>query len=196
MAAGLDEAVIVLYSVVKSLATSVSPRVDPNHFTRRSMSQQPSSKSADAMVAKLSLFLEADLKTRPDAFSIQNEPLQADEIASHDGLLSLFLFKAAESCQEAMKKKLPLAFESDSSALIDVVPITESNELNLFSLWTHFVHYSVEEEIRRIKKEKKLLNGLIPLDDLYRQWHQAVSQQKYVIRPSARPAPGGAGKSA
>lgn len=146
------------------------------------------------MVARLSTFLEADLKNRAEGFSIQNEPLQADEIASHDGLLSLFLFKASESCQDAMKKKLPLAFESDTSALIDVVPVTEQGELNLFSLWTHFLHYSVEEEIRRIKREKKLFNGLIPLDDLYRQWHQAVSQQKYIIKPAARPAPGGSGQ--
>lgn len=148
------------------------------------------------MVARLSSLLEADLKTRADSFCIQNEPLQPDEVASHDGLLSLFLFKAAESCQEAMKKKLPLAFESDASALIDVVPVTEQGELNLFSLWAHFLHYSVEEEVRRIKKEKKLLNGLIPLDDLYKQWHQAVSQQKYIIKPSARPFPGGSGNGA
>jgi hypothetical protein len=153
------------------------------------MSQDSPVKSSDAMVARLSAFLEADLKSRSDGFSIQNEPLQPDEIASHDGLLSLFLFKAAESCNEAMKKRLPLAFQSDTSALIDVVPVTELGEFNLFSLWTHFLHYSVEEEVRRIKREKKLLNGLIPLDDLYQQWHQAVTLQKYIIKPSVRPTP-------
>lgn len=154
------------------------------------MSQEAPAKSSDAMVRKLSEFLENDLKDRADGFSIQNEPLQPDEIASHDGLLPLFLFRAAENCNEAMKKRLPLFFESDTSALIDVIPLTDVSDLNLLSLWTHFLHYSVEEEIRRIKREKKLINGLVPLDDLYRQWHQAVSQQKYTIRPTTRPQPG------
>lgn len=139
------------------------------------------------MVNKLSEFLEADLRSRNEGFCIQNEPLQPDEIASHDGLLALFMFKASANYEETMKKKLPLYFESDNSALIDVVPMTESSEFNLFSLWTHLMHFTVEEEIRRIKREKKMQNGLIPLDDIYRQWHQAVSQQKYVIKPSTRP---------
>ena len=153
------------------------------------MSQEATPKSSDAMIRKLSEFLEEDLKTRSDGFCIQNEPLQPDEIASHDGLLSLFLFKASVTCDEAMKKRLPLSFESDNSALIDVVPLTEASDLNLLSLWTHFLHYSVEEEVRRLKRQKKLLNGLVPLDDLYREWHQAVSQQKYIIKPSSRPQP-------
>ena len=144
------------------------------------------SKSSDPMIAKLSEFLAADLKTRSEGFCIQNEPLESDEIASHDGLLSLFLFKASANCEEAMKKPLPLSFESDNSALIDVIPLTEISELNLFSLWTHFLHFSVEEEIRRLKREKRLINGLVPLDDMYRQWHQAVSQQKYIIKAGSR----------
>lgn len=146
--------------------------------------------SSDPMVRKLSEFLEAELKQRSDNFCIQKEPLQSDEIASHDGLLSLFLFSAAESCEEAMKKRLPLFFETDTSAMIDVVPRIDASELNLFSLWTHLLHYSVEEEVRRIKKEKKLLDGLVPLDELYRRWHQAVSQQKYSIKPASRPQMG------
>jgi hypothetical protein len=139
------------------------------------------------MIARLSEFLENDLKTRGEGFCIQNEPLQPDEIASHDGLLSLFLYKASECCEDAMKKKLPLYFERDNAALIDVIPFTEMSEFNLFSLWVHYLHYSVEEEIRRMKREKKLINGLVPLDDMYRNWHQAVSQQKYAIKTSSRP---------
>jgi len=144
-------------------------------------------KSSDPMIARLSEFLENDLKTRGEGFCIQNEPLQPDEIASHDGLLSLFLYKASECCEDAMKKKLPLYFERDNAALIDVIPFTEMSEFNLFSLWVHYLHYSVEEEIRRMKREKKLINGLVPLDDMYRNWHQAVSQQKYAIKTSSRP---------
>lgn len=157
------------------------------------MTQNTQPKSSDSMIAKLSEFLEADLKSRGEGFCIQNEPLQPDEIASHDGLLSLFLYKASQCCEDAMKKKLPLYFESDNSALIDVIPFTDISEFNLFSLWTHYLHYSVEEEIRRLKREKKLINGLVPLDDMYRQWHQAVSQQKYSIKPSSRPVSPAAG---
>ena len=149
------------------------------------MAEAPT-KSSDPMIAKLSEFLEADLKTRSEGFCIQNEPLQPEEIASHDGLLALFLYKASMNCEEAMRKRLPLFFESDNSALIDVIPLTDMTEFNLFSLWAHFVHFSVEEEVRRLKRAKKLQNGLVPLDDMYRQWHQAVSQQKYIIRPNLR----------
>lgn len=154
------------------------------------MTQDASPKSSDPMIQKLSSFLESHLKTLSEGFCIQNEPLQPDEIASHDGLLPLFLFKAAESFGEANnQRKLPLSFESDTSALIDVVPITEATADNVFSLWVHYLHYSVEEEIRRIKREKKLSNGLIPLDDLYHRWHRAVTQQQYVIKPPSRPQP-------
>jgi hypothetical protein len=149
----------------------------------------PATKSADPMVVKLSSFFEADLGSRSENFCIHSEELSSEEIAAPDGLLSLFLFKASTVCEEAFKKKLPLHFETDTSALIDVVPITEASELNLFSLWTHFLSYSVEEEIRRIKREKKMVNGMIPLDELYKQWHKAVTQQKYVVAPSSRPQP-------
>lgn len=147
----------------------------------------PPPKSSDPMVAKLSFLLEQDLRERPDTFCIQNESLQVDEISSHDGLLSLFLYKASATCMEVMDKKLPLHFEADNSALIDVVPVTDQTELNLFSLWTHFLSYSVEEEIRRIKREKKLINGQVPLDELYKKWHQAVAKQQYQLKPSPRP---------
>lgn len=158
------------------------------------MAESASPKSTDPMIQKLSEFLEAELRQRSDNFCIQNEALQSDEIASHDGLLSLFMFKAAECCEEAMKRRLPLFFESDTSALIDVIPKTEPGDFNLFSLWSHFLHYSVEEEVRRYKREKKLINGLVPLDDLYRRWHHAVSHQRYAIRPASRPqAPAGQG---
>jgi hypothetical protein len=153
------------------------------------MAEQSVPKSSDPMVQKLSEFLLADLKTRSEGFCIQNEPLQPDEIASHDGLLSLFMYKASSNCEEAMRKKLPLYFESDSSALIDVVPMTEVSDLNLFSLWTHFMHFSVEEEVRRLKREKKLMSGLVPLDEMYKHWHSAISLQKYAVRPSSKTQP-------
>lgn len=153
----------------------------------------PPSKSSDPMVAKLSSFFEQDLRSRPDTFCIQNEALQPDEIASHDGLLSLFLYKASACCQEVMDKKLPLHFETDNSALIDVIPITDQTDFNLFSLWTHFLSYSVEEEIRRIKKERKLINGQVPLDELYKKWHQAVAKQQYLLKQSTRPQNNNAG---
>lgn len=156
------------------------------------MTQDTMPKSSDPMVRKLSEFLEADLKTRSEVFCIQNEPLRADEVASHDGLLALFLYKAAEICDEAQQKKMPLSFESNNSALIDVVPLTDATDVNLFSLWAHYLHYSVEEEIRRIKKEKKLVNGLVPLDGLFQRWHQAIIQKKYTVKPAARPQVGAA----
>ena len=97
------------------------------------------SQSADPMVKKLSAFVEADLRGRQEGFCIQNEPLEVDEIAAHDGLLALFMFKASSLAEEGLKKRLPLHFESDTSALIDVVPVTEMSDMNLFSLWTHFL---------------------------------------------------------
>jgi hypothetical protein len=147
------------------------------------------SQSADPMVKKLSFFVEEDLKARQEGFCIQNEPLGIDEIASHDGLLSLFMFKASILAEEGLQKRLPLHFESDKSALIDVIPVTDTGDMNLYSLWVHFLSYSVEEEIRRHKKEKKLQNGLVPLDDLYKQWHAAVTSHKFLIKSSSRPQP-------
>lgn len=147
---------------------------------------QAEKQSPDPMVQKLSRLLEADLKSRPEVFCIQNAQLFPDEIAAHDGLLGLFMFQAAEECQGAMQKKLPLVFESSETALIDVVPLTEATESNLFALWAHFVHYSLEELVRKAKKEKKLVNGMITLDELYRNCHKAVAEKKYAVRP--RPA--------
>lgn len=157
------------------------------------MSEQPSDfeqESRDPMIRKLASFLEADLKTRSEGFCIQEEPLTADEVASHNGLLALFCFKAATLCEETMKKKLPLHFEQDKSALIEAVPMTEIGEGNLFSLWVHFLHYAVEEEIRRLKREKRLINGLVPLDGLYQEWHESIKRNKYSIKPSSKPGVG------
>lgn len=152
--------------------------------------------SRDPMVRKLASLVEADLRARAEGFCIQNEPLSPDEVASHNGLLPLFCLKAAELCEEGMKKRLPLYFEHDSTALIEAVPMTEATAENIFSLWAHFLHYSIEEEIYRLKRDKKLTaNGLIPLDDLYQRWHKALQQGKYPLRPSSKPA-AATGKSA
>lgn len=145
--------------------------------------------SRDPMIRKLASLLEEDLKRRGEVFCIQNEPLAGDEVSSHNGLLPLFCYKAAVLCEEAMQKKLPLYFEHDRNALIETVPMTESGPNNLFSLWVLFLHYAVEEEINRLKKAKKLLNGQIPLDDLYQKWHNAIRESKYTIRPSSKPVP-------
>lgn len=143
--------------------------------------------SRDPMIRKLAQFVESDLRGRVETFCIQNEPLSADEVASHNGLLPLFCLKAAELCDETMKKRLPLYFEHDPSALIESVPMTEPAETNIFSLWAHFIHYSIDEEIYRIKREKKMVNEMIPLDDLYQRWHQSLKQGKFALRASTKP---------
>lgn len=157
------------------------------------MSEQPSdfeAESRDPMIRQLAALLEEDLKRRSETFCIQEEPLAADEVASHNGLLALFCFKAASLCEEVMKKRLPLYFEHDKSALIESVPMTEAGENNIFSLWAHFLHFSVEEEIHRLKREKRLVNGLIPLDGLYQKWHDAIKEGKYAMRPTSKPTAG------
>ena len=149
--------------------------------------QEFEKESRDPMIRKLSSLLVNELRQMPNGFCIQNEALQADEVAAHNGLLSLFCYKAAELCSEVMKKNLPLIYEHDTSALINVVPMTNGGDSNLFTLWSHFLHYSVEEEIRKYKKNKKLVNGMVPLDNLYQEWHQAVQGGRYIIRPSTKP---------
>ena len=145
--------------------------------------------SRDPMVRKLVGLVESDLKARAEGFCIQNEPLSPDEVASHNGLLPLFCLKAAELCEETMKKRLPMYSGHDATALIEAVPMMETTAENIFSLWAHFLHYAVEEEIYRIKRDKKLTaNGMVPLDDLYQRWHKALQQGKYALRPSTKPS--------
>ena len=151
------------------------------------MSNEMEKESRDPMMRTLAKLIEQDLKSRSDAFCIQGEPLQPDEVASHNGLLSLLCFAAAESCQEVMRKRLPLVYEHDSEALINVVPMTEAGSDNLLTLWSHFLHYSVEEIVRKHKREKKLSNGMIPLDELYQDWHQSIQSGRYAIRQSTKP---------
>lgn len=145
--------------------------------------------SRDPMIRRLVGLIEAEMKGRTETFCIQGEQLMVDEVAAHNGLLPLFCYKAASLCEEGMKKRLPLYFEHDKTALIEVIPMTEAGADNLFSLWAHFLHFSLEEEVRRLKRDRKLVNGMIPLDALYQDWHQAVRAGKFAVRPSSRPLP-------
>lgn len=157
------------------------------------MSEEFEKESRDPMIQKISTLMQKNLENLGVNFCIQGEPLQSDEISAHNGLLSLFCYKAAVWSSTAMSKTLPLFFEHDKSALIEVVPMTESKDNNIFSLWSHFLHFSLEEEVRRLKNEKKMQNGMYPLDELYTEWHQAIKANKFAVRPNAKTAPRGAG---
>ena len=151
------------------------------------MAGEVEKESRDPMIRQLAKMIEGDLRGRPESFSIQSELLQPDEVASHNGLLALFCYTASEACDEVMRKKLPLVYEHDQDALINVVPMTEASADNILTLWSHFLHYSLEEVIRNAKKEKKMVNGQIPLDEMYQNWHKAVQSGRYSIRPSTKP---------
>lgn len=151
------------------------------------MEEEFEKESRDPMIRRLVGMFHNDLTLKNLSFCIQGEPLQIDEISSHNGLLPLFCYKAAIWAENTLKKPLPLFFEHDKTALIEVVPMTDgSKDNNLFSLWAHFLHFSLEEEVNRLKRDKKLVDGNIPLDELYTDWHQAIKSNRFTVRPNGK----------
>ncbi len=150
------------------------------------MSDEFEKESQDPMIRSLVSVLMRDLSEKEVVFSIQGENLTNEEVCAHNGLLPLFCYKAAVWSEEVLKKPLPLFFEPQSKALMDVVPMTEGGANNIFALWAHFLHFSVEEEMRRLIREKKMKNGIFPLDELFVEWTEAMSANRFIIRPSAR----------
>lgn len=144
--------------------------------------------SRDPLIARLSKLIENDLGGKTESFCIQGEGLQTDEISAHNGLFSLFMFKAAQVYMETMNKRAPLYFEHDKSALIEVVPMTEDHPDNSVAMWSHFVHFAVEHVVKAYSGQNRGLrvNDMIPLDALYEEWYGAIQKNDYAVRPSTR----------
>lgn len=154
----------------------------------------------EARTAKLALFMEkvfSEWTERNVVFTITNP--QEDEngkkefemahgnervLASPEYFLPLFFYSSIETCNDVLKKQLPVHFYAEENSLLKWVPsIYEDNNNSLF-LWTHLLDHSVEKMIKeqhpdykkRIKKNEKIK---VSLDGLHKKWHENVLEPQH-----------------
>ena len=86
----------------------------------------------------------------------------------------------------AEKRKFSILYAEDAEAYFNCVPYFEENIMS-FAVLAHFTHYTVEEILNLYLKNKNLLvNGKIPLDDIYNKWKKAVENNKIILEEKAK----------
>lgn len=140
----------------------------------------------DPMMSKVSNLVREQFDQQGWRFSIQGREMASADIASPTGLLSIVAYRAASLYEEAMGKPMPLYFYTNPDALCEVSPAVEEDRGNTMIFWSHFVHYAMEEWVKRFPKLQQE-NAPIPLDEMYDQWFEAASTHKLEFRETLAP---------
>lgn len=126
----------------------------------------------------LNLFL---LETQEVYEKISNQKFTLDEF-KEIGLNFNESEKQIEGLKKITSKKFPILFAEDSEAYFNCSPYFDYTSDFSFAVLAHFTHFTIDEILKIYLKNKNLLvNGRIPLDNLYSKWKKALDDDKIIL---------------
>jgi hypothetical protein len=132
------------------------------------------------ITAKLSSLVQAAATDAGWLFSCDGVVLTAEELGGQQWLLSVILWRAMDWMEEAFGERPGLAFRVDPKNICgaSAEPVAKTAPL---ALWAMFVHFTLDNEVRRISPKS---GEAVPLDNWYSNWREAILGLRVNLLPS------------
>lgn len=136
--------------------------------------------NADTLNKLSTIFVKAVDRYNAD-FIVREHEVDANLIGRIDGLLPLFLNKANKFYDIATERKeydkrvsnaMNIEYRLNQDALLEVEPSLTTGEDNIFTYYSHFLLYALDDHMMKYKDPAMRQEGKVPLDSLYDEWIQ------------------------